>query len=899
MRPFPAPHSGAPVGAAADYLAWWKCDDIAGANVADTMAVRTLTQTGAPGAATSLYGNTTGVLGSGARTFDGATQYAGRTADGDEALFQSMVWGLNLWVQPAVIQIQRFIEYGEHSSAGAGVSNVQIQIFMSSSTVIGIRQQTTAGGFVDSLITVPAISAGDVFAIGVTAELDPDNFGQQRLRVYFNGDCVGIFGGLAPPDGGSAARWILGASRRQGSAVNAPGSFLNGSIDDVVVTKFSPTHEWFREVYARGKRDFLMRAGPSGDPNLETVITETYARVLVEVGASSFTAFDDKVNLTDLDLSSINGIDFLQSIEWGENVDDAGATATIRMFPRFGFYNMSPFVPSAGALNDNPLDGLWNVPRRVKIEIAEVPCGTCREGVGSNWWLVFEGWTLAVDVSADSVTLTAIDKIGPLQEVWIQSAEDGTDRVYGSAGGVDIEAVLQQMIDDSDPARYDIVSIDDTGAGGKLQAIVLDTTVEKGNGRPHLLQSGDQVQVEGTVNFNGIYHLDGGTTATMLQTLETHGAAALESVGLVRALPALSYLGGKPTIVTPASPSYKLFTNNEPASKSVAQAMEDLLDATIGWRCVFRWDDVRFAYRLKIYDPRSSYGSINRCADNIMPPGRMAMRRDDQRDVGVVEYGKNTSKDNVGERTPFIVTARAVAERAGGYRAFRFSVGSDSLVTDSTAAQKLADALVGDLKKATAESDLEVLYDPSFEPHDEVVLTSEVLTATQMATMFGDQVVAAVAELRHQVSEGAIRTSIRFRKLQLGGALDASIARGSRHLQLINMRGSIPGIGRSPIATPAAPTVSSYGATLTPRTFAASWPMPAGDGARAWTHTEIHVSTGTGFTPSSATLKAVVAGTFATIAHGVTGGVTGFVKIIHRDRMGNRSAASAQTSFVS
>lgn len=74
--------------------------------------------------------------------------------------------------------------------------------------------------------------------------------------------------------------------------------------------------------------------------------------------------------------------------------------------------------------------------------------------------------------------------------------------------------------------------------------------------------------------------------------------------------------------------------------------------------------------------------------------------------------------------------------------------------------------------------------------------------------------------------------------------------------------------------------------------------MPGGDLNRNYLETEVHQSTVNGFTPSSSTLAVVVRGTNA-IVTGMTLGVTYYVKVVHCDRMGNRSADSPQTSYVS
>jgi hypothetical protein len=155
-----------------------------------------------------------------------------------------------------------------------------------------------------------------------------------------------------------------------------------------------------------------------------------------------------------------------------------------------------------------------------------------------------------------------------------------------------------------------------------------------------------------------------------------------------------------------------------------------------------------------------------------------------------------------------------------------------------------------------------------------------------------------IAGVRHRIRGSEIRTELELRKIG-SAAPSYSVSRGRRLVEFFTADGSVPARGFSGPSTPAAPSVSNLGALGAFRTAAVSWALPAGAGNEAYSGMEVHVSTTTGFTPSSSTLKAVSGGNTAVVLHGVAAGVTGYVRIIARDSLGNRSTPSPQTSFVS
>ena len=118
MRHMLRPHVGARPSLASA-LAHWKLDDAAGADAADDLGTYDLTQTGAPGAAASLFAVPAGTVGS--RTLDGSTEYF--TANGSAAavdVFQSNSFAFStLFVNDTLSGVDTIFSYSGATSAQA------------------------------------------------------------------------------------------------------------------------------------------------------------------------------------------------------------------------------------------------------------------------------------------------------------------------------------------------------------------------------------------------------------------------------------------------------------------------------------------------------------------------------------------------------------------------------------------------------------------------------------------------------------------------------------------------------------------------------------------------------------------------------------------------------------
>ena len=908
-----------------DYLFHLTCNEaLSTDNLADDFSgARTMTQTGAPGLSGSAARNnpTTG-----ARTFNGTTQYAGRAAsDSDHTVLQGE-YGFAFWCyrENATSVV---LEYGEWSSPETQATNIQMsaRVFNGS---LSLQWERGAGASFDSgaLVSIPL----NVWChVGVAVRVDAGEPGFRQFEGFLNGERVSrTWGGFLPPDGGTSSRWIVGASRDRGTAVGTPGQFFQGGLDDIIVTRWAPDEAWFRAQYARGARDWSKRV---------TSHTSTHVRVLVDTMTSSSTsrtgadfAHLGKVDLDWVDLTSIavggssERIDFLAGpVEWGESIDDLVATARFSLNRAWRFYNASPFVKDDAFDEHNPLANgathLLRPMRRVRIETAIGPANMRRDNVPSWAWEVqFDGFIRAIDVTQDEVTVTCADLGVALLDSFMEPTPTGTDRKYGSSSGTAVEGQLDALIVDNAPNRYQILSIDDNGAGNAIVITTLqngDGTIN-GRGRPAVWPTGTRFLITGTTNYNtaaGTTDSVASITSTTTTTVRTTaGAFAPETPasGFISGSRFVGYKGderrGTPQLWVPVSPSWNVYEWNEPPSKSVLQALDDVA-SQIGWRVRYRWHEARQEFRLALYNPAAfpatallSAGS-NYTVEPVLEVRRMSQNVDDVRNVVAVEYYREAAKDPRGNRTiNLTVSTDPPSIELYGRRAARINVGSDSLITRSNEASNLATRARYDLCQPVAETEVETLFDDTPMIGDLVLMVSEQASDAQAPMFFsGDTVEGSLVSLRNRVGSGVARTAIGIRNLS--GFLDLPVQRGERYSEIVAQVGSLPGRGLAAPATPAAPTCSALGAINAVRHARVRWTVPAGDLNAAWLETEVHFdSSSSTFTPTSSTLTTfggVVRGTTA-IFGGFTAGVTYYCRIVSVDRMGNRSDPSSAGSFV-
>ena len=769
-----------------DTLALWRLDEASSSAqfVDATGAYTTTVLNGTPASAGGLFRSNPG--GVGARVFTGAQR---ATAPGD-ATAQGVLTGFTASVEcwfnaSSLAAEQALVTYGGSGAGGTAVSNILLELRITTAGQLRAFWQQGSNSSVTATATnMPAIAVGDLHHLAIVKDADPVNMGAVRVRFYVDGVLVDTVSNLVNATGGTSSPvWTVGA----GTGGARP---CTGTLDDVRVSKFAASDECVRDSCARGLRSFdfsVMYA--SG-------FWETHTRVLVKQNG----VFVDLTNV----LAAQNpqaaavfaaGYDFVDEAATQEDVDAQGMTAKVKLRRNFDAVSIAPGVlydpiTSAGTL--------ITINSEVKVETADVPCGTTFANVGRDWQLAFHGFVSAISWPDEHMEVEFVDRIGPLQDTWIRDNGSGGDRVYGSAVGLSVESQMQQIITDARPA---------TG-----------------------------------------------------------------------------YIGGTPTLFTPVSPGWNIFETTLTATQSVAQALENFA-TPIGWRVRFRWDDHRKEFRLTFYEPdrTKTFAAPMPLLDvnTVLGVQRVELKRDDVRNVCEVYAQNSANKDAAGNiiQTLLATSTNATSVSLFGERYCRITLASDSPLQGpgTTLAQKLADSTVSDLAFPKADSVVDFAHRLGADIEDIARWKADGLRWSS------DQDFAVIG-VAHDLTPGKRRTSLTLR----GGVV---VGQHQRYFdQLVDLRGHKKGKGTSPPKTPANLVVTPTLAGLH-----LEWDWPTNNGNRRYHITEVHASTSTGFTPSSATLVKLVNGRRTDLT-GLAAGTAQFLKLVHRDVMGNRSTVSAQVS---
>lgn len=887
-------------------IALWRLDEALATDSAVDAGpnARTLVDTGSPPVATSLFNN---LFGTGARTFDGSTRYFLQAAHADDQANFQFAWSrdphigytIEAWLVAASTGTDRCAV--DYSAAGeTQAANTQACLLIDNTGHLKMFWENGAGVNVTATSANAAITNGTTYHVAVVVDSDPLNFDKYRVTFYVNGELDDWIDNLSPPDGGTTALWCLG--RRSDTA----GSYFSGTLDDVRVSSFAATPSGVRASYARGVRDF------SESTLANLAFTEHHVRVYLQDTWPSRLERDDGTTPEAgdwVDMTKAFGWNWLVSASVDNQADSSVATAEVKLCGRIGEFNLAPFQHTASFGGVKNFETPWNSGAAdasknfihemmpIRIEVATVPWGTGRTGALPYFRPVFEGFVKTPNFSEDGrmITLLCGDRGMALQDVWVEPDENGLDRAYGNSAGTPVIAELQAIIDENDPALFLPISVDDTGGGGTLLITFFATTSGPGQGRPHLLSDGDKLKLSGTAARDGVYTV-ASTTSTTITTVEVGAAGAADTSAQVDLLPVLSYLGGKPTLWAETDPAWNVREWATPSTQNVFTAVEDPM-GQIAWRVGMRWDDHRQAFRFAAWRPSTFDISENLVRARLVRYGDVAIDGLWARDVVVGEYEDAGTTGNLGERERRLVcTTNPAAAKAIGRRYARVGVGSLSNVNASGEAQELTDNIADDLDQANADTSFEALFDPYTESGDYFFVQGEQGEGTAAVARWVMPLLVAESQawgcqgVTHTFTGGSARTV-------LHGRASSGASRIERHFDMIQANGWVGGKGTLAPLTPAAPGCTGITGGGAIRGAFITWVFPVNDLNRMWDLMQVHISTTTGFTPSSSTIKKTERGHNAVVM-GLVASTTYYVKLIAMDRAGNKSAASSQTSFA-
>ncbi|WP_241758325.1 Hint domain-containing protein [Myxococcus landrumensis] len=311
---------------------------------------------------------------------------------------------------------------------------------------------------------------------------------------------------------------------------------------------------------------------------------------------------------------------------------------------------------------------------------------------------------------------------------------------------------------------------------------------------------------------------------------------------------------------------------------SVLDALRDLAQQ-IGWEVRYRWREASGGYALTFSEP----GRVNPSLAWTFGPGdyravsKLTINRTEVRNRIEVVYSDVGDLDVTNQaKRKSVVVEDAASQSAYGVRYMQLAEDASSNINSELEARKMADAALSDLKEPLADQEVETDF---FLP----VELGDLYRFRANGAHYSDDQHLAVTGFRHAFSaEGDAVTTITTRGRPSYGI--------STWLEMDTRPGmSEPAHTLPPFAAlrvDVAPLVNGFSLAVTP---ALSGPPVAAY--------ELHVSTLSGFAVSSSTLR----GTFDTTAFGVSDlmpGSTYYVRVVPRDRYGNRGDASAQLVVV-
>ena len=234
---------------------------------------------------------------------------------------------------------------------------------------------------------------------------------------------------------GGSGNWVLMRN------VLTNTTFNNGDIFDVEVISGAMSDEFFMDLYYRVVKNY------DTDKMLASGSYAVHGRILCEDG--------DGV-LQDLSALAGGRWDFVEHVQWKDDIDATGATATIELYRDIYKFSVAPTMSQSLVNSSTSGDPLLEIARKVKIYVAIVPEGTARSAVQIwEWQLYFEGFVSDVDWSKPIVPINCRDNLAPLQWTFIKpkAGNNFQEPFYGDdTTGIQLENVQQQIIGDAIPS---------------------------------------------------------------------------------------------------------------------------------------------------------------------------------------------------------------------------------------------------------------------------------------------------------------------------------------------------------------------------------------------------------------------------------------------------------------
>lgn len=546
---------------------------------------------------------------------------------------------------------------------------------------------------------------------------------------------------------------------------------------------------------------------------------------------------------------------------------DTFRTARVTLRRQHGRWSLAPLAVSGNPLytTEPPVAAA----RRIVIEAELVLPGISVTPSGLRE-TIFDGFIDEVSWPEDELLLVCTDKSAKLRDTWIER-----ERVYGLATGAAATKGCIPWPQDAFAgtslalALNDLVVPSDENRNGHFYRVT-SITSPPGASEPTWPTGTGSTVASGGVTFTEV----GTTSDTTGVPLETLIQQLLNDNGL----------GSFVTLQTPVSPGWNVKPYKQDR-QSVADAIQAMVDQ-MGWWCRFEWSSTLGRYELTLAAPDRASATVHKTllSDEEVTCSDLSVDVWSIRNVVRLIYSDSSSRDGDGNPLRFV---REVSDSASiakyGRRFMELGEASTSAIDTAAEADRMANAVLTDLREPTAGLGVEFPCDFYLEMGDRITVPADGLRFTAAQTL-------AVESLSHSFAGESARTSVTLRGapaahrllwLSIDGRIDPE-----KMLHAVELFNS-GSLGRSRTVTPLV-----GGARIA---IAATRSKGALNQA-----SEVHISPTSGFAVSGATMKGFVEGNSLSVADLVPGKAY-YLRTVPVSRNPGRivrGAPSAEQSFV-
>lgn len=548
-------------------------------------------------------------------------------------------------------------------------------------------------------------------------------------------------------------------------------------------------------------------------------------------------------------------------VEVSEDLDGP-RTATVRLFRQEGDLTIVPLIIAAG-LAPFGSDPVVDTGRRVLITASVHPDAF---DVSGSEFTLFDGYVDEVSWPDDVMQLTCTDKSAKLRDTWIER-----ERAYGLCqGAYATKGAFVWRGDLPALAVGDLVVPSDANRNGHYYRVTAASSAQ-GTTEPTWPTGGASTVVSGGVTLTE----SGSTSSTTGVAVETLMQQIIDDNGL----------SSVATLQCPVSPSWNILPYLQDRT-SVLDALKTLSDQ-LGWTLRFVWNSGLGRFELTLAEPDRTKTTADRTLTEADVGTITETRVDvyDIRNAVRVTYSTSGTLDPDGNPLRTYVEATDSTSIARyGRRFMEVQEGDTSNIDTSTEANRMAAAILADLKDPTATVDVSIPADPWLELGDLISLPADDLhwsAATKLA----------VASYTHSFDEQGATTKLGLRgkpaaRLRGWHQMDGRANGDDLHRVNILQQGG-------------ALTFNAYdtvgGTRIKVENSAAG---STKDSLQRWY--EFHVSETNGFTPSSSTLASAGQQNETTLSDLVPGKTyyARITPVTYNAQRLVRGEPSAQFSFV-